>query len=367
MRIGIDCRLAGKAHAGIGRYTEELVSRLVTDTSIDWTLFCMHANQLPISPAKNISIVHTPYRHYTLLEQVMMPQRIASAHLDLFHAPHLNVPLLLGVPFVVTIHDLLWHRRTNADATTLHPIVHLLKYQAYRLVVRQAVQRSRAILVPSRVVAEEIVQHFPAVDHKKIVVTPEGGTQSYEKRSNTARRSGMSTTLVYTGSLYPHKNISCVLKALVLLPAFTLKIISARSQFLHETLAAAKEAGVEERIEFLENLSDLEIAEIYSNALCLIQPSTAEGFGLTGIEAMLAGLPVIASDIPVFQEVYRDAFLPFNPADPASLAAAIQTIQKQVVWDQLVERGVTVASTYSWDLMTRQTLAVYQSALSHAH
>src|SRR3989344_9098948 len=150
MRIGIDARLYGLKHAGIGRYIMHLVEELQQlDTTNKYVLFLRSDNYSTLKLPARWTKVIADIRHYTLAEQTTMPQIIRSAKVDLMHFPHFNVPLLYRGPFIVTIHDLLWHDFKGLKVTTLNPVMYLIKYGGYRLIVNSALDRSRHILVPS--------------------------------------------------------------------------------------------------------------------------------------------------------------------------------------------------------------------------
>lgn len=363
MKIGIDCRLAGEKHAGIGRYIEELVRRVVNDESIDWVLFFYEKDQIVLAKQKNVRIVIAPIRHYSLREQIQMPGIFSREHLDLLHVPHYNVPLFYRGQFVVTIHDLLWHTHSNAAATTLSPLMHAIKYRGYKRVVDHAITQAASIFVPARTVKQEILRLFPHVSDKKINVTYEGVDKKFQipnTKLQTNANSQMSKVLFYTGSLYPHKNLLLVVQALRSLPGYTLAISSSRTVFVDQFLVQVEHLGLSDRVQHLGRLSDAKLLDWYANSTALVQPSLSEGFGLTGVEAMAAGLPVLASEIPVFQEIYQDGCLFFDPNSTASFVRAVKDLENS---DRrtIVEAGRAVAAQYSWDKMAKETLTIYHS------
>lgn len=365
-KIGIDCRLAGKAHAGIGRYIENLVRELVeiqTKKSIRWVLFFHDIEQasevLPEIP-ENVSVKFVPIRHYSIKEQTDLPRIFTTEELDLLHIPHFNIPLLYRKPLVVTIHDLLWHEYKGTHVTTLSPWKYWLKYQVYLFTVRQAVTRALHIIVPSKSVKETVLNYYPNVA-EKIEVIYEGVDQQVKSRSLSKNP---SKTLVYIGSLYPHKNIVLVLNALKELPEYTLQLIGTRNVFQDEVRAQVKELGVEKQVEFLGYQTDEQVREILQKSHALIQPSLFEGFGLTGIEAMQTGVPVIASDIPVFREIYQDAAIFFDPHSTESFILGVKQVESQSSRQALYTAGLDQAKKYRWDTMAKQTNIVYEKILA---
>ena len=93
-------------------------------------------------------------------------------------------------------------------------------------------------------------------------------------------------------------------------------------------------------------------------------PSLIEGFGLPGLEAMAAGLPVIAARASCLPEIYGDAALFFDPHDPVDLADKIQSllIDKKLC-QKLIVKGQSQVTKYSWAFMASQTWQIYQAAL----
>ena len=91
-----------------------------------------------------------------------------------------------------------------------------------------------------------------------------------------------------------------------------------------------------------------------------------ESFGIVLVEAMAAGLPVIASDIPGYREVVRDGIegILIPPRDPPALAAAVRRLlDRPEEMARLGEAGRRRAERYSWTAVTREIEAAYQDAL----
>ena len=322
-KIGVDCRLAGSKHAGIGRYTQNLVRRLAKNKDFEWVFFFYDQKQATTVLPKvdsHIKKVILPIKHYSLKEQLLLPFAFKKEQLDLLHIPHFNIPLFYSGKIVVTIHDLLWHEQKGSHVTTLPGWKYWLKHWAYMLTVKKAVQKAYTIFVPSQTVAQIIIKYYPTVKNK-LIITYEGVADSFLDIKTINKK--IKKQLVYTGSLYPHKNIKIVFKALKKLPQFSLKLVGARNIFQQQTRDLSKKYQVKEQVEFLGKLSDQELIKLYQQSYALIFPSLSEGFGLPGLEAMAIGLPVIASDIPIFREIYQDAATYF---DPNSAEELIETV-----------------------------------------
>lgn len=366
MRILIDARLFGLEHTGIGRYVEELVKGVAATKSPHH--FCVltrptHHHDIPASP--NISVCVADIAHYTLKEQMFLPRLIAREKVDLVHFPHFNVPLLYSGPFVVTIHDLLWHNVLGFRVTTLDPLSYTLKYLGYRAVVRHGISQARKILVPSQWVKRELLKRF-SLASKKIVVTYEGVSDIFHHPKETSTVLVPKPYIVYAGSLYPHKNVAIVLAALKelnksLKPQVTLVLVSSRSIFTSQMMAKAKTLGLQAWVKHLGFLPDEALRQLYHESLAVVQPSTSEGFGLTGLEAMAAGAPVVAAAATSLPEVYGDAALFFNPNEASDLAQKLTLLLKSPeVSERFRLQGKKQAEKYTWKKMVQDTMRVYE-------
>ncbi len=362
LRIGIDCRLAGKKHAGIGRYVENLVRRLpVAAPHIQWIFFFFDGEQarevLDGKKYNNVKIVFAPVRHYSLFEQIKMPGIFAAEKLDILHVPHFNIPLFYQGKIVVTIHDLLWHEYHGLDVTTLPAWQYHIKHILYKFVVEQAVQRAGRIFVPAETIRQTVARYYPSVKNK-IVVTKEGIDPTYQKIS-TRQATQRKKQLIYVGSLYPHKNIKVAIDALEKLPEFQLFLAGTRTVFVDDVRRYVSEKRLTSRVKFLGYVSDEYLTQLYKESFALVQPSFSEGFGLTGLEAMAAGCPVIASDIPLFKEIYQDAVVYFDPKSSKDFQRAVIELEKMDA-HTLLKKAEKISHQYSWDEMTKQTLSEYQ-------
>ena len=99
------------------------------------------------------------------------------------------------------------------------------------------------------------------------------------------------------------------------------------------------------------------------SAATYVSCSRAEGFGLPLVEAMVAGCPVVASDIPVHHEILGDAALYFPAGDAAALADILhRLLAKNTLRERLIARGLERQEAFRWQQAARQTLAVYAEA-----
>jgi glycosyltransferase involved in cell wall biosynthesis len=126
-----------------------------------------------------------------------------------------------------------------------------------------------------------------------------------------------------------------------------------------------EECGLVDWVDLRGWVDAAELADLRSRARALAFPTLAEGFGLPVLEAMVIGLPVIASDLPVLREVGGDAAVWFDPRDPASIAAALRTVATDPeAMLRASQAGLAQAAGFSWRRVAEETLDVFRAALA---
>jgi len=115
----------------------------------------------------------------------------------------------------------------------------------------------------------------------------------------------------------------------------------------------------------LTSVDDELLARLYRAAGVFAFPSLAEGFGLPPLEAMASGTPVVVTDSTSLPEVIADAGLLVCRSDEAAFAGALQSVlEDRNLHDQLARRGRERASTFTWARCAKETIAVYEQAIS---
>jgi glycosyltransferase involved in cell wall biosynthesis len=114
-------------------------------------------------------------------------------------------------------------------------------------------------------------------------------------------------------------------------------------------------------VKFLGFVPDEDLGGLLSGSIGFVFPSFSEGFGLPGLEAMSSGTLLIASDIPVFREVYQKHAIYFDPKDVGSIEKALEESIKlsQSEREKIIQDAKEFVNIYSWDKMAQETLNIY--------
>lgn len=393
MRIGIDARFYGPIGKGLGRYTQEVVDRIIEKSKLSseldlfFVIFLSPENfdEFHIND-KRVLKVKLPFRWYSVKEQLLFPFYIKKYKLDLIHFPHFNIPIFCPTKFVVTIHDLILTRFPTMRATTRNKFIYNLKNVAYRMVLKRAIKKSAKIITISKFTKKDILSLFK-INPEKIVLTYEGvidldlakdkkfaEKQVKEKLSLTETNQNNfippSNFLLYVGSAYPHKNLERLIEAFNILEKESSNIflvLVGKSDFFYERLkkdSLTLDLIKAQRIFFTGYVSDTELSALYSKALAFIFPSLYEGFGLPPLEAMSKACPVLSSNHSCLTEILEDSVLYFNPEDLNDIVSKIKIInQNESLRNDLVRKGLMQVKKYSWDDCAEKTLKVYLDIL----
>ena len=294
-----------------------------------------------------------------LWDHLRIPAELARGGFDLYHGTKGVLPRRGAVPSVVTIHDLASY--VMPETFRFAQRVHLGWETPW------AVARARAIAVPSASTAADIGRFFP--EHEtKCVVTPEAPPLARKPASAAQvaewrERHGVEKPACgYLGTIQPRKNLE------VLVDAF---LAAAGSRDWKLVVAGRLRPG--EKPSFLERdprvvwvgaLPEEEIAPFLGSIRCMVSPSSYEGFGLTFIEAMACGCPVVGFRNSSVPEVVGDAGILVDNGDAAALSIAIERLMtdERVVAD-LSRRGRERAARFSWGETARRTMDAYRRAL----
>lgn len=367
--IVIDARLYGPTHTGIGRYTKNLLLALTNLSD-----FKKYKFSLIIYPelqdiikkdlGDNFHYVVTNIRHYSLKEQLYLPFVLYRLKPNLVHFTHFNKPIFYFGPSIVTIHDLIKHFFKGPLNTTKNAPTYWIKHFFY-LILTNLIIKTNDIIVPSNFWRDYIIKKY-RISPQKITTTHEAVDPSFLQNISKDKNSKLEIEnyIIYTGNLYPHKNVNIIIEALRLLPSIQLKIICARNYFTKNIEQLSQKYKIQKQIEFLGYVPDSEFHKIYAQALALVHPSLMEGFSLTGLEAMALGCPVISSNSSCLPEIYGKSVLYFDPNNSQNLVKQIINLQKSLsLRKKLINLGYSQIKKYSWKSTAQKTFFVYKKIL----
>jgi glycosyltransferase involved in cell wall biosynthesis len=373
-RIGLNAHLLNLTgtyrSAGINWYIYHLLLSLSAIPDFDYDIFLgdpaatEHFQKVAIRrsrwPTQN-PIVRIAW------EQLVQPFALLQHRIELLHAMAFAGPVASRIPWVVTVYDLSFVRYPNSFNT------------ANRLYLNWAVRRS--VRLADRIIAisentrRDLILHYGARPRSVEVVycgadpsfQPAAGSQNLERLR--AERQLPDKMILFVGTIEPRKNIPGLVRAFAeakrsaSLPHH-LVLVGARGWKTAEVDAAVEACGVRDSVVFAGYVPSSELPLWYQAASLFVYPSRYEGFGLSPLEAMACGTPVITSNAASLPEVVGDAAILVPPDDESALAGAlVRALTDGALREQMTARGLAQAAKFSWTLAARQTADIYQTVL----
>jgi phosphatidylinositol alpha-mannosyltransferase len=252
------------------------------------------------------------------------------------------------VPVVATFHTATERSRAMAAASG---------------VLRPALEKIAGRIAVSEVARRTVAQHLGG----DAVVVPNGiDVSRFAGLREPARTVGAEPVLVFLGRFgEPRKGLPLLLGAFERLlashPGARL-VVAGRG----EAGAARRDVGPgsRDRVRFIGQVDDAERSRLLAAADVFVAPNLGgESFGIILLEAMAAGAPVVASDLPAFRDVCDEGRLGrhFRTGDAADLAAALSAALDDPHTSVRAVEAAREVRRYDWSAVTRQVVAVYDA------
>jgi glycosyltransferase involved in cell wall biosynthesis len=360
LRIGIDARPLTSPSTGIGRYTAEIVQRLLASGN-EIYLYAHQGLNAPSDQIQTSNLRTGNLRHSllgSLFAQLRYPRWARIDALDVFWSPRHHLPLASSVPSVVTIHDLVWRHAPESMIA--------LGRTLERALMPPSLRRARAVIAVSEATRTDLVDFMPEIE-TKISVIPEAAFTPTAAPSEPTR----SRTILFVGTFEPRKNIPGILRGFARLLAGGTQshqlVLAGNPGWKQNVTALIEDLGLSDQVRIVRPQSQSELERLYTACDFLVMPSFYEGFGLPILEAMTFGKPVITSNLSSMPEVAGDAALLVDPKSDEQIATAMRRlIEDDDLYRTLSEHAQPQAARFSWDQAAADTLRVIESVAGSA-
>ena len=262
-----------------------------------------------------------------------------------------------AVPQVTVIYDVL----------PLHYPEEYPRQQYYfRHYVPAILAASRRIVVSSASTRDDIRRFYPRVPPERLEVVPLGyDTQRFAPDDTTPDTA--PPYALYVGNVMPHKNLARLVAAFaVLRTQVDARLVIrgwGRRHHVEELRARSEALALSDHVDWQPYAAAATLPPLYRRARVLLLPSLYEGFGLTALEAMACGTPVITANVSSLPEVVGDAALLVDPLDTAGLADAMTRVfTDDALAGDLTIRGLSRAKLFSWETTGRAVQAALHAA-----
>lgn len=175
--------------------------------------------------------------------------------------------------------------------------------------------------------------------------------------------------IFYAGAAEKNKNLSGLIEAFRMImnkPALEdIRLVLGGSidENFQRLILKVRDLGIDKRVMFPGYISHDYLPYVYRGAQAFVLPTFREWFGIPVLEAMASGVPVAASKNTGALEVAKGAVITFDPFDTRDIADALAKIlTDSSLRRDLIDKGIKIASGFSWKKTAEETLSVYKEA-----
>ncbi len=282
---------------------------------------------------------------------------------DLYHGLSNELPLGIektGIPTVVTIHDLIFER---------HPeFYHKPDVAICRRKFRYAASVADRVIAISKKTAADLHELY-GVPEEKIRVVYQGCSPIFYKTPDPAaiekNRRRFGRYIIGVGTIEARKNQMLTLKALAQLPVdVNLVLVGRPTAYAKQIVKEAKRLGLENRLKIVSSAAMGELPALYAGAVFAAYPSFYEGFGIPMLEALAAGVPLIAAKGSCLEEAGGPGAIYVDPNDvDAFAAAANKLLSSPLLREEMVDRGRQYIARFAPANFGRDLMNVYKELL----
>ena len=274
---------------------------------------------------------------------------------DVAFVPSHVLPVALGLPSVVTIHDVGHRREPRSYSRTA--------WWYLELTTRYAARRATRLIAVSQSTADDLTRFYGTPGGRIAVVhsgvDPRMRPQDPRVVAQVTERLGLTTAYVlFVGRNHPRKNLPMLRRAFA----------DARGRGLNDvSLVLAgpghEPAGAKDGVKIVHYVPPDDLPALYAGALALVLPSRFEGFGFPALEAMRCGTAVIASRAGALPEIVGTAGVLLDPDDAGAWSQALLEVSRDPdLQRRLIAAGTMRSATFTWETAAARTWTVLDSA-----
>ncbi len=304
------------------------------------------------------------------------PRTVSNLEADIFHIiDHTNGHIAywlkkMGKPVIITCHDLVQY---------VYPEIlkNQSRFPAFSLATWE--YSVKGITVADHTIAvstntAQDITNYLNINPKKITVVPNGVESQFRQLAaeiveNWRQQYIGSPTeicILNVGSTHQRKNIITILKVVKAIAdqGLAVRLWKIGDDFTLEQKQFIRDQSLDKHITFLGKPDREALIRFYNAADVMLAPSLYEGFGLTILEAMACGTPVITSNVSSLPEVAGDGAILVNPTDIEAITQHIFHLQKDFAYRQnLINQGLTKAKIFTWQQNAEDMARLYKEII----
>lgn len=370
MIIGFDAKRANANFTGLGNYSRFMVDTMATyGNEHKYRMYipkkCKNASYDSLLMHKNVaSILPRSFLMKSckaLWRTFFIKRGLLQDGVQLYHGLSNELPIGLhrtGIRSVVTIHDLIFLRYPQ--------YYHWLDRKIYNYKFRYACRKADRIVAVSECTKRDIVK-FYGISPDKIDVVYQGCDPVFAKPVSEAEKArvldayGLPDRFILSvGTIEERKNLLLAVKAIEQLGDVHLVAVGKCTPYAEKVKAYVEAHGLSDRVHIIHNLKFGDLPVLYHLATAFVYPSRFEGFGIPIVEALSAGVPVIAATGSCLEEAGGPHSIYVGPDDVAGMAEAMKRVMSdEKLRDEMIEEGKAYVVRFDPKRLADEMNAVY--------
>jgi glycosyltransferase involved in cell wall biosynthesis len=359
MHIAVDARELVGRPTGVGRYLSCLLEQWAGSGQARPHRFTLFAHHVVPSPPGPLDVTHVllPGGGGTRWEQGTLAAALRRARPDVLFAPGYTAPVMGPAPIALAVPDV---------SFVVHPEWFSWREGARRrLVTRWSARRAQVVLTFSRFSRDEIVRRL-GVDATRVRVIRLGlGLPRHAAKADGPSRRPL---VLFVGSIFNRRHVDALVRAMPVVlrqvPDAQLAVVGDnRTWPRFDPAALADELDLSSRVSVAAFVDDARLRSLYAEASAFAFLSEYEGFGLTPLEALAAGVPPVVLDTPVAREVYGNAAAFVAAPDPVLIGEALSAVlSESEERRRILAESPDVLARYRWEDAAAATLTALEEA-----
>ena len=306
-----------------------------------------------------------------LWEQLILPFILKKESVDVLFSPGNICPLFSKLPNVIMVQNI---EPFSDDLSRGRGLIQRIRLKLLKILTMISIKKAQRVIFPSmkaRTLTEKsgtLMHHVEVIHHgiDKGIFHPgieDNISLQFKKKY------GLDKFILYVSHIQRYKNFFELIKAFVLLKdkiGDDIQLVFAGrcfdEEYYKEMQDFIREHRYEDRIIFLGNVPYEELPFLYSACMIFVYPSICESFGMTLVEAMACGAPILASKVEPMVEICADAANYFDPTNPAAIAEVIfKTLNDRELISVLTKNALERAACFSWENTAKKTFETFES------
>lgn len=306
-----------------------------------------------------------------LWEQTYLPILLRKERVDVLFSPGNLCPFLVKCTNVLMIQNI---EPFNISLLGNRGFSKIIRLRALRLLTALSIKKARNVIFPSVKALMDVKRAGIRVDNAMVIYHGVNTelfrplAEDSDAIRNIKKKYSLDRFILYVSNIQRYKNFFELARAFILLKdhieddiQLVLAGICLDRTYCDEIKTFIRKEGYENRIIFLNEVPYKDLPYLYSACIAFIYPSICESFGMTLVEAMACGTPVIGSEAEPVPEICAEAAFYFNPSNPQNIAEVLlRTIQDKGVLATMKRNSLLRSKYFSWENTALNTLKAFE-------